>query len=341
MNEKTASTDSRWQVLALLRFFLALIVASSHIVLFTPRGKEPTISLHQLGAISAVIAFLVISGYSIAHSLARRREGFLRRRILRIYPLYLLSLLFALLPYYDGRSVAVGIRTIAERPTALTFVSNVFMLQNVATPPLNSNPPVWTLGVEFFCYLAAPLLLRIPLFATAGLAIVSATAYASFPWLNQPYYSQLKYALPLALFAWAWLAGFLMYRFQKSWVFFTAVIVVGCAAMSVNHVYGNRYSLLTYSASVLLIYQSPKIPVPRKLRGVLNYLGDLSYPLYLFNIPAYLLFFNVYDMTNPYRLFVSGMMASIAFEFLERLAKPMLTRNRKLVPTAPIQNQQL
>jgi len=75
-------------VLGGLRFFLALIVAVSHLPY---RGSAIEIVLFRLCGMSAVISFLLLSGYSIAASYEKDRNGFYFRRALRILPLYVLT----------------------------------------------------------------------------------------------------------------------------------------------------------------------------------------------------------------------------------------------------------
>jgi peptidoglycan/LPS O-acetylase OafA/YrhL len=83
-----------WASLAVLRFALAMIVFATHLVFFTGYGGW-TEAVASLDGKAAVIGFLLISGFSIAASSDRDRDGFYRRRFLRVYRLYCFVVLFA------------------------------------------------------------------------------------------------------------------------------------------------------------------------------------------------------------------------------------------------------
>src|SRR5258708_539640 len=69
----SARERSNWDVLSLVRFLLALFVAVYHLSFFTDVG--PARMLIKLGPFEAVMSFLLISGYSIGHSIAKKPEG--------------------------------------------------------------------------------------------------------------------------------------------------------------------------------------------------------------------------------------------------------------------------
>ncbi len=74
-----------WKILGGLRFALAMIVLFGHLARFVPdRGliNKGLLLLGGLGAAAAVFCFLVISGYSIAHSITVKPQGYFRRRCL-------------------------------------------------------------------------------------------------------------------------------------------------------------------------------------------------------------------------------------------------------------------
>ena len=83
-------TDPVGRLLGGLRFALATIVVGAHLVWFSPNSHLT--KLAYFSAIAAVLGFLMVSGYSIAHSLAQSETGFYRRRLRRIMPLYVLAL---------------------------------------------------------------------------------------------------------------------------------------------------------------------------------------------------------------------------------------------------------
>ena len=206
VSHRAYDSDGRWQVLGGLRFVLAMVVVSGHLSWFTPTGRP--LLLTNLGGTSAVLGFLVISGYSIAHSLDRRPQGFYRRRVLRIYPLYAAAVLYATVPFWFvlgtmGPSVGGAYHFTVALPTAGELVGNLLMAQNVACSPVGTNLLVWTLGIEAACYLAAPAVRAWPTVVVLALLAVSAGAFGTYPRTGLAHYGTLLFGLPLLMFAWA------------------------------------------------------------------------------------------------------------------------------------------
>jgi peptidoglycan/LPS O-acetylase OafA/YrhL len=103
-----------------------------------------------LGGKAAVLGFLLISGISIGHSYYNSQSGFLKRRFLRVYPLYFFAVLFGVFTQYflgspyqlpNINMVAAGIGT---------SIGNFVLLQGIAVNTITNNGPLWSLGVEFF-----------------------------------------------------------------------------------------------------------------------------------------------------------------------------------------------
>ena len=319
-------SDTRWQILAGLRFVLAMVVVSWHLPWFSPPG-EPNI-FAQLGGTAAVLGFLVISGYSIAHSLERRPGGYFRRRLLRIYPLYAVAVLYSLLPFVSGAD-ALATRApdeIFARPTVLVVIGNLLMLQNLVCPPVDADLLVWTLGIEVACYLLAPLFRKTPTSLLLILIVISSFTFAMFPRMHLRHYATLLRGLPLLMFAWAWIAGFLWQRCRTSpWGGF-AVAVLGAVLLTVNTAFPARYSVDNFVGSIAIITFAGSIPLPTGFGRLLNYLGDLSYPVYLFHLPTFLLGYCIMGIRSPTVLMFAALSVSAAFLFIESFLKRVFAR---------------
>jgi len=137
---------SNWDVLALLRFLLALIVALTHDL-----GTYcPQTGITDLGTFEAILGFLLISGYSIGSSIQKEPHGFLRRRMLRIYPVYLAAML---LTYFVQRDALTG-------PFIwIIFIDLLFLSQVIVRDSYVG--PAWSLGLEVWLYCLAPLFIRL------------------------------------------------------------------------------------------------------------------------------------------------------------------------------------
>lgn len=335
------SRDSRWQVLAGLRFLLAMVVVAGHLTWFQRPGAAPPL-LGLMGGTSAVLGFLIVSGYSIGHSLQRRPVGFFRRRVLRIYPLYAIAVLYALVPFLSGADALVTRSQFVTvpRPHWWVVVGNLIMMQNLICPPVDSNMLVWTLGIEVICYLLAPAFRSMHTMVLVLLIALSAAAYGwLYPYLVQMgygHYSTLLWGLPLLMFAWAWIAGFLLHRYRNSFLVGIAIIALSVLLLKLNRVYNAPHSIACLVGAAAVVTLAPRLRLPRAVAAVLNYLGDLSYPVYLFHLPTLLLGFCIMGIDNIYGLLAMALAISAAFLFIESILKPIVTRSwsRDAVPTA-------
>jgi peptidoglycan/LPS O-acetylase OafA/YrhL len=331
----TTDADARWQVLAGLRFLLAMVVVAGHLNWFV-LPSQPWVFLESLGGTAAVVGFLIISGYSIAHSLRRRPIGFYRRRVLRIYPLYVTAILFALVPYWSGAD-AFGVPHAAfPRPHFWVVVGNLLLLQNVVCLPIDSNMLVWTLGVEVICYLLAPLFQKLPTAILVVLIGLSAIAYGLFPRMGLGHYATLRFGLPLGLFMWAWLGGFVLQRSGSS-MWAGLCVVALCAGLTVaNSKFNSPLSVVTVSAAGLLVTFAGRMALPNWGARWASYLGDLSYPIYLFHLPTMIMGYGILNIRGPWMLVVMTFGVSMGVLFIESIARRVVGRgwNRDLIPTS-------
>ncbi len=286
----------QWEVLAGWRFVLAFLVACHHLHDFVP-SQDALVQFSQpIGAFSAVMGFLLISGFSIAHSLSRNPEGFYRRRLIRIYPVYWLAIAITLLPFLLAATPTIATpfhEKVFTQPSWTNLVGNLLFLQGFLVLPLTANAVTWSLSVEVACYAIAPLLMQLHPKQQAILLSFSAVIFALYPgWTHwSSNLSVLRFGLPWLLLGWAWLLGF-MYFFQARRPLAMPVMVgLGCLVLSINReIYDHRqYSMLVYIATALIVAYAAYVPLPRWLARLFSYLGDLSYPLYLLHLPAFLL----------------------------------------------------
>ena len=121
-----------WPILGAVHFFLALVVAAAHLPLYAASNSKVLV-LQYFSGLAAVLGFLVISGYSIAASFAKQRDGLYVRRALRILPLYtVMIVLIALLP---------DINKAFGPPNRGQLLGNLFLLQGIFLfcNPVNST----------------------------------------------------------------------------------------------------------------------------------------------------------------------------------------------------------
>ena len=139
-----------------LRFFAAFLVIQNHTL-----PKSHFLLFREAGMFGVPI-FLVLSSYLITGLLLRERElsggidlrRFYIRRILRIWPLYLVLLFTA---FFLGLIVHKIFMPVPELLSYLFFIGNWYTVTHYYLPFLGI---LWTINVEEQFYLAWPLVLR-------------------------------------------------------------------------------------------------------------------------------------------------------------------------------------
>lgn len=169
--------------LAALRAIAALVVVLSHVELLKHRGGIPNI----LGNLTfwpdghlAVILFFVLSGFLISHILVQERQAtgkiafrsFYMRRILRIWPVYYMTIILsALLVPAEYEPISVVL--------TLTIFPNLAHALDMAWP---SSPQLWSIGVEEQFYLALPFVVsRVALSRLPLLLILFFVGWSALP----------------------------------------------------------------------------------------------------------------------------------------------------------------
>ena len=303
--------EVRWEILAALRFFLAWVVLCGHSEWFLPQGS-PLAYFAQFGGTTAVLGFMLVSGFSIASSLVRKPEGFYVRRFLRIYPVYLSAIIFAQIvaAQLGPRTVLPGHTFVATGP--LTTAGNVLLLQMFLCKAIAYDPVVWSLSIECFYYLLAPYFMRTTFWKLAVLMGISAVAYALPPHeAFGPVYAMILKFHPLR-YLWSWLLGLLFYRSGKT-ILYIAGLAGGLVLVRLS-VRDNSQLLcpLTYAGSVLIIAFSNRLVLPRIGVRIADWLGEISYPLYVFHVPAQTVAFVVFGLRGYLSLAGVGLLASTA-----------------------------
>lgn len=163
--------------IGLLRLIFASLVIVAHAYMLTGIvEQEPllkasgTMGLGGLG----VDCFFLLSGYLITQSMLRSRSAgeYLLKRVLRIYPAFLLAYLIA---------SVIALSILADYPVeswrALLLARPVSVPGVLGDQELNANLSAWTIAYEFRCYLGVMLLGSLGLLAERrrilGLTILS------------------------------------------------------------------------------------------------------------------------------------------------------------------------
>ncbi|MDX1918261.1 MAG: acyltransferase [Candidatus Caenarcaniphilales bacterium] len=276
------------------RFLLALLVSFNHLT--GQRG---------IGSF-AVFGFFILSGYLMTLILNQKygftRSGILKfilNRFLRIYPTYWLVLLLSV-----GAIYALGHATdfhpnMRVVKTSEDFISNIAIFGlapfGLITDNVRLVPPTWALDVELTFYIFIALWLgRSPKRSLIGLIL--GFAFASFYLIaHRPelaYCFWLSALLPFSIgccvyhyrdrLEWFWSKIGFLNQTQTSWVVFLVVMMFGTFLVSGLSLQLGRYLFcLPAGLMVFLLSKFNKNSFSPVLVGIDNFLGDLSYPLYL------------------------------------------------------------
>ncbi len=274
---------------------------------------------------AGVNLFFVLSGFLITSILLESRErpryfrNFYMRRVLRIWPVYvlLLAVVYVNAPWFVGPGVWAALKA-APWPAYIFFVQNLFHL---ALPP--AVGPTWSLAIEEqYYFLWAPLVrvLRRPwmLATVLGAALVASPLLrlANLHWMT-PTHTLIHldgiawgsllalgmHTLPLRRRTWLWLglggfaAGIPAAAFVPG-AFLDSALAVGFVG-----------GITAFIAST-----GARNPLSAALRrGPLAFYGHISYGLYMIHILVFV-FFGWFDLRMD-RYGMAGNLAVVAFRF--------------------------
>jgi peptidoglycan/LPS O-acetylase OafA/YrhL len=281
--------SDQWAVLGALRFVLALIVLICHtkVCLHVPDLDD------IIGSFGAVIGFLMVSGYSISASIHRDPDPkrFYVRRVKRIFPLALASLLITLIPLaLFGHNQTLPSGQVIKFPTAVGFIGNIFQLQGLLVPFNAFDAPLWSLSIECLFYLLAPLFKKSSLQVLFALIVLSCVAWIWHNFVSHTSIVEERHGIGAVCLLWAWLAGFVYQRHKDSPLAIVALIAPGVlltVPLHTSGLYGGTPVVVVLSA--LTVLTATQIKIPKKLSEITSYLGEISYPLYISHWPILLI----------------------------------------------------
>jgi peptidoglycan/LPS O-acetylase OafA/YrhL len=242
----------------------------------------------------AVLCFYIVSGFLISYALHNKysedQSGtavFFRSRFLRIYPLWWVVLIL---------SASVGAHEVWFHehgllellPSAIIFgLDWIVPFWNYPTQYWNLLPwgaaVGWTLGAELTFYLMAPWLLRDwrwALGAFAISAVVRSSAIFLLHWPSPQYTAWTYFFFPstLRFFLLGHFAERLSRSFSVGLVPSLALLIVSAAFSSLSRFvdgWSPEFAFLCFAAAL------PGLFAATKDNPALNFMGDLTYPLYL------------------------------------------------------------
>lgn len=311
-----------------IRLCFALFVLYSHsfaVVVGVPK-PDPNRLFHMItmGEIG-VDGFFIISGFLIFQSWESRRSpgAFLRSRILRIYPAFLVASLICILivgplgaavvaDYFADYKYWGGLR----RLLLLRVPSTPEVFAGTHYPAVNGS--MWTIGYEFGCYLAVLALgligaLRFR-FLLPLIALVMSLAYMAFksstttwPWQDEPGLAPATIRFAMFFFVGG---AFYYYRskviFRPGLALLVAVLMVAAFLSPIT----NEVGLALFGGYLTLYAATMKIGL---LRPFATRFPDISYGTYLYGWPIQKLLTWYFPMLHPLEvLVVAALLSAVA-----------------------------
>jgi peptidoglycan/LPS O-acetylase OafA/YrhL len=149
VDEKSVAKSNFEFNLEALRGFVALVVVLTHCVGFSSllNGTKATggIWAYEFPGHFAVLIFFILSGYVIGLTTKKQLSwqtcsSYLKKRLLRLYPIYAICILLGLLITLHHYSLTA-------------ILSNLTFFQRVTAPPIDEVGVIWSLNYEALFYL--------------------------------------------------------------------------------------------------------------------------------------------------------------------------------------------
>ena len=259
-----------------------------------------------------VIFFFVLSGFSIAHSLASKNAylPFLKKRAFRLYPTYLLGLIWAAIvliiamvyrPQYFTGFLNNDNVLFSRFQNSTNFFSFKQILNNLFYNPNVSSiiAPYWSLVYEVIFYLLAPLvILRLRWYVIISTLLFIVGFFISSDRTIINYFLNYNFYFMIGIYSYHIIPTLQKYVTSISLPLLLAVSVgsLGCMIVIESISPDNRLSMmLSAMLSVFLIANT----LQKKIRiNWLEKIGEFSYTLYATHFQTILLLFIVYDLSG-------------------------------------------
>jgi peptidoglycan/LPS O-acetylase OafA/YrhL len=311
-----------------IRLLLAILVILDHSFPLT-RGKDgdPLFILsHEQTTcgILAVYLFFFISGFLITASWlnSKSMNDYLRRRILRIFPGYIVALIFSFLI-----ASAFAVHPFADLPSRLGKFNDVFYLgkQSCAGDwvfpknpyPSTANGSLWTIHTEFMCYLLVAAIGLFGFFKHRSLIFTIFLMMFGYCGLTLLLKGEASIQFDLGFFAFLFYAIFLSGACAWLWrdkiPIHSALAIPTLIITLITTQFSPLFMMLApFTASYLVLW----IGFAFRIK-ILAWCDktDLSYGVYLFAFPIQQTLV-VAGLTNPWMLFIIATPISLAVAFL-------------------------
>ncbi|NLS06855.1 acyltransferase [Rhizobium sp. P32RR-XVIII] len=251
----------------------------------------------MVGSGHAVFAFFIASGFYMAMVIEAKYAGapkrFYLNRALRIYPAnFAILAAYALYFLSSGTASFLTLDTVPGREwmTPIALFSNVFFLGGELVPLFNKADwqfilsPIWSLSVEIYFYLLAPFIVRLSTMRIAGLTLAAFAFRMGLYWSGVPLLPWRYFLFPSDFVF--FLMGVLAYRLlgridAKPIGIAAATLLFGLVTYEPFWGFKDLDQWQCWMFYILVAACTPLIFNLTKKSAVDNFLGHLSYPIYL------------------------------------------------------------
>lgn len=321
MTDPTLKRENNFNLLRMIFAVLVILSHSSELV-DGNRSREilsqvfHTVSFGEL----AVDGFFLLSGYLIIQSWVNNPNvvGFIRSRILRIYPAFIMATAVCIL--IVGPLAAVPSVYFSHLWITGIIKSTLLLLEPLVPPVFKGthydaiNGSMWTISLEFKCYLGVLAAGVIGLATRRGLWLfITALVLAAFTLYRfgilVDAYGVKFLSHPLFRLSSFFLSGGAFYLFRNKLVFNGRNASLAAVALIVF-----MFSLplsevaLATAGGYLLFYGALK---PMPIIANFNRLPDVSYGVYLYGWPVQKLILWYFPLMSPWVLFVFSCSAAV------------------------------
>ena len=322
----------RYSLLNLFRFFAAITVVMFHFAYSIPPFDEGLLNRLIGNGHFAVTFFFVLSGFVMVLSnqksnlnLYSGKVRFWKKRAIRLLPLYYLGIIMYVI-------FTLGVNKPIDWKEMLLNVIGVHAWDLNPHPEI--NPPSWSLSAEFFFYLLTPTLLLFSksisikknIFIAVIVWLITVISFVFFMQYHQrdlpfnffPLWHLSTFFIGITTaHIWIALNDKISYNKHYFLLFFIMCLTLFCTFNTgffhKKHIalFAPIFAIIIFIA--VLFEKDNKVKLPNQF---FDFLGDLSYPIYILHWP-FLIYFNYFFQdVNTMVWLVKYLCGLVAFSIL-------------------------
>lgn len=338
--------------LTFLRFIAAVLVVIWHFGLDIYPFNKYSINFFGKGDLG-VSFFFFLSGFVMILAYKEKEKiyfkNYIIKRIARIYPVFLVSILLLLLNKFISNSSYINFKGM--------FLSLSMLQAWVFGNQLSFNMASWTLSVEFLFYIIFPFLYNrfyakkkitkkmiftiVSIWGLTQVIILVLKPSFLFTYTNQMdiYYEYMRLypLMHVNQFLLGNLIGLFFIKENKKYNYDLLIILNSCLIFVVlNYVTGVNFfhglSLLLFAPLIYMISKNNGIFTKILSKKPMVFLGEISYGIYILQYPVFYLLEKVYDSFKynnfTFRFYISIItlifLSGISYVFLEKTMRKLI-----------------